>query len=50
MILINSLRTFIYATSSCSIKTKNNAKQIPGKTSVTIGVKIGGKKDAVIVI
>jgi len=37
-----------YATSSCSIKTKKSAKQIPGKTSVTIGVKIGGKKDAVI--
>jgi hypothetical protein len=38
-----------YATSSCSIKTKKSAKQIPGKTSVTIGVKIGGKNDAVIV-
>ena len=40
---------FFYATSSCSIKTKKSAKQIPGKTSVTIGVKIGGKNDAVIV-
>ena len=28
--------------------TKNNAKQRPGKTSVTTGVKIEGKKDAVI--
>ncbi len=42
-----SQETF-YATSSCSIKTKNSAKQSPGKTSVTIGVKIGGRKDAVI--
>ncbi len=36
--------------SSCSIRTKNKAKHIPGKTSVTIGVKIGGKKDAVIFV
>ena len=42
-----SQETF-YATSSCSIKTKNSAKQSPGKTSVTIGVKIGGKNAAVI--
>ena len=33
--------------SSCSIKTKNKAKIRPGKASVTIGVKIGGKNDAV---
>ena len=38
-----------YATSSCSIKTKNRAKTRPGNTSVTIGVKIGGRKDAVII-
>ena len=37
-----------YATSSCSISTKNRAKQSPGKTKVTIGVKIGGRNDAVI--
>ena len=37
-----------YATSSCSIRTKNKAKQRPGNTRVTTGVKIGGKKDAVI--
>jgi hypothetical protein len=34
--------------SSCSIKTKTKAKIRPGKTSVTTGVKIGGKNDAVI--
>ena len=39
---------FSYATSSCSIKIKKRAKQSPGKTSVTIGVKIGGKNAAVI--
>lgn len=38
-----------YATSSRSTKTKKSAKQIPGKTIPTIGVKIGGKKEAVIV-
>jgi len=38
----------IYATSSCSIRTKNKAKTRPGKTSVTTGVKIGGRKDALI--
>ena len=32
-----------------SIKIKNRAKTRPGKTSVTIGVKIGGRKDAVII-
>ena len=37
-----------WTTSSCSIRTKKSAKQSPGKTSVTIGVKIGGKNDAVI--
>ena len=31
-----------------SISTKNSAKHKPGKTSVTTGVKIDGKKDAVI--
>jgi len=36
-----------YATSSCSTKTKKSAKQSPGKTSVTIGVKIGGRNAAV---
>ena len=40
----------IYATSSCSIRTKNKAKQRPGNTNVTIGLKIGGKNDAVITI
>jgi hypothetical protein len=30
------------------MRTKKRAKQIPGKTSVTIGVKIGGKNAAVI--
>ena len=39
-----------YATSSCSIKTKKSAKTIAGNTSVTTGVKIGGKNDAVIII
>ena len=38
----------VYTTSSCSIRTKNKAKQRPGNTRVTTGVKIGGKKDAVI--
>ena len=47
--LLNYKILFIfYATSSCSIKTKNRAKTRPGNTSVTIGVKIGGRKDAVI--
>lgn len=39
-----------YAASSCSIKTKNNAKHNPGKNSVTTGTKIGGKNDDVIVV
>ena len=39
-----------YATSSCSIKTKNKAKTIPGKTNVTIGVNMGGKNDAVMIV
>jgi hypothetical protein len=39
-----------YVISSCSIKTKNNAKQSPGNTSVTTGVRIDGKKDADILI
>ena len=30
------------------IKTKKRAKQRPGKTSVTTGVRIGGRNDAVI--
>jgi len=47
---INCLNGLIYATSSCSIKTKNNANIRPGKTKVTTGVKIGGKNDAVISI
>lgn len=37
-----------YATSSCSIRTKNRAKQIAGNINVTTGVKIDGKNDAVI--
>jgi len=32
----------------CDERKKNKAKQIPGNTSVTTGVRIGGKKDAVI--
>ena len=36
-----------YATSSCSIRTKNRAKQIAGNINVTTGVKIDGKNDAV---
>ena len=43
-----SQETF-YATSSCSIKTKNSAKTNPGKNNVTTGVNIGGKNDAVII-
>jgi hypothetical protein len=43
-----TLKKVLYATSSCSIRTKNSAKQSPGKNSVTTGVKIGGRKDAVI--
>ena len=41
-----------YQNSSFLIKysRKNNAKQIPGKTNVTRGVKIEGKKDADILI
>jgi hypothetical protein len=35
-----------YATSSCSIKTKNRAKHNPGKNNVTTGVRIAGKNDA----
>ena len=38
----------VYTTSSCSIRTKNKAKQRPGNTSVTTGTKIGGKNAAVI--
>lgn len=48
-ILVSTLEIKVsYATSSCSIKTKKSAKQSPGKNSVTIGVKIGGRNDAVI--
>jgi len=36
-----------YPTSSCSIRTKKRAKQSPGKNNATTGVRIGGKKDAV---
>jgi|TARA_B110000971_G_scaffold19409_1_gene17720 hypothetical protein len=39
-----------YVISSCSINTKNRAKHKPGKTSVTTGVKIAGRKDAVIIL
>ena len=39
-----------YATSSCSIKTKKSANIKPGKKSVTTGVNIDGRKDAVIVL
>jgi len=39
-------KSFFIIVYSFSIRTKNTAKQIRGKNNVTIGVKIGGRKEA----